>query len=264
MTTSKEWIGYFKLNATYKGINWELRPDITPEQIGVILSSLQAWQLAETSDGKNLITAAQLYAKKIKDPDYVESIALFIKEEQKHGDHLGRYLDAIGQKRIRKDWGDTLFRRFRHLYTSMESWTLAVLVVENTAQIFYQSLKIATSCDLLKQICSEILKDEAPHIKFQTQRLAIIFESKTLVGKWFRRPFYKLFFFMTSTLVWVAHRKLFLAGGNTFPKYMRKMKAKYRKTMPTSPASAPPAGSHFPLRTRTVRHRNSYPSNKVG
>jgi hypothetical protein len=45
-------------------------------------------------------------------------------EEQKHGANLGRYLDGIGKKRIQKDWGDTLFRKVRHLNTSMESWTL--------------------------------------------------------------------------------------------------------------------------------------------
>jgi hypothetical protein len=35
----------------------------------------------------------------------------------------------------------------------METWTLAVIVVESAAQIFYQSLKDATGCRLLKQIC---------------------------------------------------------------------------------------------------------------
>jgi len=234
MNTTKSWIDYFRINATRKRIDWSLQPSISPGQIGVILHSLQAWQLGETSDGKNLLRAATKYARKINDPDYVESIALFIKEEQKHGDHLGKYLDAIGQKRIRTDWGDTLFRKFRHLNTSMESWTLAVLVVENTAQIFYQALKDASSCELLRQICMDILTDEAPHIKFQAQRLAIIYDSKTRTGKWISRNFYGLFFTMTSTLVWLAHRRLFRAGGNTFKSYMRKMNYKYRKTMPGS------------------------------
>jgi hypothetical protein len=251
MNISKAWIAYFQLNATRKRIDWSLTPTITPGQTAIILHSLQAWQLAETSDGKNLIRAATKYAGKIDDPGYVQSIALFIKEEQKHGENLGRYLDAIGQKRIGKDWGDTLFRTFRHWNTSMESWTLAVLVVENTAQIFYQSLKDASSCELLRQICTDILTDEAPHIRFQAQRLAIIYGNKTATGKWLRRNFYKLFYFMTSTLVWAAHRKLFRAGGNSFRSFMQKMKHKYRKTMP-APAGNHPAGHNWSLRPQTV------------
>ncbi len=117
---------------------------------------------------------------------------LFIKEEQKHGENLGRYLDMIGQPRIKHNWGDTLFRRARHFNTSMESWTLAVLTVENAAQVFYQSLKEATSCILLKQICREILTDEAYHIQFQRERMEQLFEAKsTLPGRIFSRLFYK-------------------------------------------------------------------------
>lgn len=60
----------------------------------------------------------------------------------------------------------------------MELWTLIVLIVESTAQIFYQALKDATNCPLLKQVCTDILIDEAHHITFQTERLALINYSK--------------------------------------------------------------------------------------
>ncbi|MFD2148445.1 hypothetical protein [Mucilaginibacter antarcticus] len=155
---------------------------------------------------------------------------LFIKEEQKHGNHLGTYLDRIGKPRIKKDWGDSLFRRVRYFNTSMEIWTLAVIIVESTAQLFYQSLKDATKCVLLKQICNDILIDEAYHITFQTERLAIIFENKNGFSRSWRAFIYKYFFFATSTLVWIAHKKLFKAGGLTYNAYARKMHLKYLKT----------------------------------
>jgi hypothetical protein len=113
----------------------------------------------------------------------------------------------------------------------MEIWTLAVVVVESTAQIFYQLLKDATNCELLKQICTDILIDEAYHITFQTERLAIIYEGKNNFSKAWRRIVYKYFFYMTATLVWVAHRKLFKAGGNSFDSYSRKMEHKYFRTL---------------------------------
>jgi len=208
-------------------------PAFTADELAAILPSIQAWQLAETSEGEQLIQAATRHAWQIRDPEYVDAVKLFIKEEQKHGENLGMYLDAIGVKRIKKSWDDSMFREVRHLNTSMEIWTLAVLVVESTAQIFYQALKDATECTLLKQICTDILIDEAYHITFQTERLGIIFHNKSEFSKWWRTTAYKYFFIATSTLVWVAHSKLFKAGGNTFAIYRKKMGLKYTKTLKT-------------------------------
>ncbi|MDO3625554.1 ferritin-like domain-containing protein [Mucilaginibacter sp. BT774] len=231
MKNSNCWIGHFKANALEKRVNWALKPHITPEEICTILPSLQAWQLGETSEGKHLIAASTKYAHAIGDLPYIEAVKLFIKEEQKHGNNLGLYLDRIGQPRVTKNWGDSLFRRVRYFNTNMEIWTLAVIVVESTAQIFYQALKDATHCELLKQICNDILIDEAYHITFQTERLAIIYEGKSNFSKAWRRVVYKNFFYMTATLVWIAHRKLFKAGGNSFDLYSRKMEHKYLRTL---------------------------------
>ena len=233
MRTSKNWIQYFKRNALEMRVNWKLKPDINEQEISLILKSMQAWQLGETSEGRNLILASTKYAEQIGDQDYVEAVRLFIKEEQKHGNNLGRYLDSINQPRIKKDWGDSLFRQVRYFNTSMEMWTLAVIVVESTAQIFYKALKDATGCCLLKQICTDILIDEADHIIFQTERLAVIFYSKTAFGKYLRKALYKVFFNLTACTVWFAHKKLFKAGGNTFAIFMKRMDHKYLKTINT-------------------------------
>jgi hypothetical protein len=231
MRTSSYWIGHFRENANQKRVNWNVKPDITDYEVAVILPSLQAWQLGETSEGKHLIAASEKYAQKTQDPKYVDAIKLFIKEEQKHGNNLGSYLDMIGKPRIKQNWGDTLFRKVRYFNTSMELWTLAVIVVESTAQIFYQALKDATGCELLKEICTDILIDEAYHITFQTERLAIIFYGKNHFSKSWRRIVYKYFFYGVSSLVWFAHKGLFKAGGNTFESYIRKMEYKYMKTL---------------------------------
>ena len=246
MQSSQEWIEHYRANALNQRIDWTLTPGITPKQVRVIRRSLQAWQLGETSDGKNLIRAASRYALRIDDPDYLKAVILFIKEEQKHGANLGRYLDAIGEKRIQKDWGDTLFRKVRYLNTSMEIWTLAVLVVESTAQVFYQALKNSTACPLLRQICTDILIDEAYHITFQVQRMTVLFCAKKPLQKWLSRPVYKSFFFGVTLLVWFAHRRLFRAGGNTLKIYIRKMHYKYYKTLHRAMTSKMHSGSFQP------------------
>lgn len=231
MQTSQQWVSYFKQNLEIKRVNWQQPATINDAERKAILKSLQAWQLGETSDGKNLIRASSIYAEKIGDPYYIKAVQLFIKEEQKHGNNLGAYLDVIGEPRIKKNWGDTLFRKVRYFNASMEWWTLAVITVESAAQIFYRSLKDATKCNLLKEICTDILIDEVEHIRFQHERMTVIFQTKTALSRHFSTLFYKFFFFATSLLIWMAHKKVFEAGGNDFKKYFRKMKLKYRKTI---------------------------------
>jgi len=231
MFTSKKRIAHFEENARHRRVNWNLSPCISPEEIAIILPSLQAWQLGETSDGSHLLNASGKYSIKTGDADYVHAVKLFIKEEQKHGNNLGTYLDLIKKPRIKKNWGDTLFRKIRYFNTSMEIWTLAVITVESTAQIFYQCLKDATGCTLLKQICTDILIDEAYHIDFQTERLGILFESKSDLEKKVINKLYTIFFFSTTLVVWMAHKNLFKAGGVNFKKFMHKMKYKYMKTI---------------------------------
>jgi hypothetical protein len=231
MKTSKEWITHFNANAHQHRVNWNLPPAISPQEIARILPSLQAWQLGETSDGAHLIRASSLYAQRINDTDYLEAVKLFIKEEQKHGNNLGKYLDAINKPRIKKNWGDTLFRKIRYFNSNMEIWTLAVITVESAAQVFYQSLKDASSCRLLKQICTDILIDEAYHIEFQTERMAVLFEQKSYAGRIISHYLYPVFFFATSFVVWMAHQNAFKAGGVDWGKYRRKMTYKYLKTL---------------------------------
>ena len=144
--SSSFWINHYQNNLQQKRVNWNTLPNITNKEKENILYSLKAWQLGETSEGKHLLAAATKHANKIGDKDYIEAIQLFIKEEQKHGANLGSYIDIIGEKRLTFDWGDYLFRSVRYFNTSMEIWTVTVLIVESAAQIFYQALKNATGC----------------------------------------------------------------------------------------------------------------------
>jgi len=228
---SSYWYQHFNNNIEIQRVDWNLNPQISEKEIKTILRSLQAWQLGETSEGKNLLRASRLYADKINDLLYVDVVKLFIKEEQKHGNNLGKYLDRIGQPRIKRDLGDSIFRKVRYFNTSMELWTMAVIVVESTAQIFYQSLKDATQCTLLRQICTDILIDEAAHITFQQERLYILFQRKSKFMKYLTYFFYSIFFHMTIMTVWFAHKKVFKAGGNTVKTYRHKMKLKFSKTI---------------------------------
>ncbi|MEM9481772.1 MAG: ferritin-like domain-containing protein, partial [Verrucomicrobiota bacterium] len=99
--TSRDWYLYFTENLKEQRINWGLTPILDRKKDRKLVRSLQAWQKGETSDGRHLLRAAGKYAKKRQDPDYLSAITLFIQEEQKHGENLGKYLDKIGADRIR-------------------------------------------------------------------------------------------------------------------------------------------------------------------
>ncbi|MNK01796.1 hypothetical protein D3C87_196040 [compost metagenome] len=231
MHNSMYWINYFTQNLKKQRIDWSISPTLTTIEKNNILASLQAWQLGETSEGTNLINAATKHAKELNDPHYTDAIRLFIKEEQKHGNNLGQYIDLIGEQRIKKDWGDSLFRKMRGLNTHMEFWTIAVITVESAAQIFYQCLKDATECRLLKQICTDILIDEAAHITFQIERLSLLYNHKNLFTRAISYYFYTFFYFSTTLVVWFAHKRLFKAGQVNFSNYWLKMKLKFKKTI---------------------------------
>lgn len=229
--TSDFWKRHFTENLSKQRIDWSIPPQITPAEKEAIIYSLKAWQLGETSDGKQLLKVAAKHAKRENDPQYFKAVQLFIKEEQKHGSNLGTYIDLIGEKPLKRDLGDTLFRKMRHLNSSMEAWTITVVIVESAAQLFYQALHDSTNCPLLQSICSDILIDEAHHIKFQNERLHIIFNRKRTYIKTLSVILYSILFFGTIHAVWIGHRKAFKAGGIGRSAFMQKMHYKFFNTI---------------------------------
>ena len=81
-------------------------------------------------------------------------IDLFIREEQYHGELLGRFLDLSGPGRVRADWGDSLFRAARYSVTNMEVWTTPVVMVETLAVIYYNAVRRATDSPVLRVVCA--------------------------------------------------------------------------------------------------------------
>jgi hypothetical protein len=225
------WKEHFQTNATKQRVDWNTQARIADSEKEKILYSLKAWQLGETSDGHHLLAAAKKYSLTLNDEVYVEAVELFIKEEQKHGNNLGKYIDAIGEQRLKKDWGDTLFRKIRYLNTSMELWTITVIIVESAAQLFYKALHDATQCPLLKSICNDILIDEAHHIKFQNERMAVIFNRKNFYSKAIALLFYSVLFFATIHAIWFAHHKAFIAGNMDKKQFMQNMYYKFFRSL---------------------------------
>jgi hypothetical protein len=214
---------------------------VTEEELAAISRSLQAWQLGETSDGSHLRAAAARYAERVGDPDYLTAVDLFISEEQRHGETLGRFLDLSGVGRVTSDWGDNLFRTARYCLTSMEIWTTAVVMVETLALVYYNAIRRATRSRLLQAICSQILADEVPHLRFQNERLATIFSKRSRFMLGLTLLFQRACFLGVMLLVWLGHRRALRAGGYSWRRYWRaawdRMNAAWRSMKPRRSAS---------------------------
>ena len=159
VTTSEQWYIYYKANAQFQlEIPWERGAEITEEERDTIAKSLAAWQLGETSDGTHLLAAAKNYARSIKDLKYIEVIELFIKEEQRHGGDLGRFLDPAQIPRLHRNWGDTLFRAIRYVIPTMEIWTTPVIMVETLALVDHKAIQKSNRFSSFTAVMSTNLK----------------------------------------------------------------------------------------------------------
>ena len=155
------------------------------------------------------------HAKKYNESSYVDTIKLFIKEEQTHALLLGKFMEMEYIPKIKKHWLDSAFRKIRNLM-GLELSITVLVTAEIVAATYYSGLKEATSSGLLKQICNRIMKDEDKHLEFQAYTLARInknnpesFEKLKFLG-------HKLFLAGTLLLVWHYHGKVLEAGNYRF------------------------------------------------
>ena len=242
LMTSTEWRRYFELNAlSEREIPWELGAHAPPAELDRILPSLRGWQLGETSDGRHLLAAARNYAQKVNDPAFIDAVRLFIREEQRHGENLGRFLDLAGIPAGRFDWGDWLFRSVRYFLPSMEVWATPVVMIETHAMVYYNAIRRATSSRVLQAICRQILADEVPHIRFQSERLAILHGGRSRWLLTLTRLGQIVLFTLITLAVWVGHHRALTAGGYNFPHFWRaawgRMRHAWRMMIPVSPFS---------------------------
>jgi hypothetical protein len=220
--TAARWHAYFLANLARCGpIPWERGAEVTPDELEPIVRSLQGWQLGETSDGHHLRAAAARYAEQVGEPDYLGAVELFIREEQRHGELLGRFLDLAGAGRRAADWGDRLFRAARYCLTDMEAWTTPVVMVETLALVYYNAIRRATGSAVLRALCRQILADEVPHLRFQCERLAALFRRRPRLGFLLTMLAHRLCFAAVVALVWAGHRRALRAGGYGWRRYWR-------------------------------------------
>ncbi len=229
---SHYWLNHFRKNLERSpSIDWDRKAALTLSDDARVIRSIQSWQLGETSDGAHLLQATRDFLDHYSQSDdesksYLETVQLFIREEQKHGENLGRYLDKVGADRIKFDLGDSAFRLVRSLFTNMEIWSASVLMVETMAQIYYKALRDSGRCELLSEICTDILIDEAFHLKFQCERIGTYYGKRSIPARFATKTLYQFLYTGIISAVWIGHHHAFQQGGLSFKDFWR---ASWRK-----------------------------------
>ena len=217
--STAQWCSYFRGNAkALLDIPWAQGAGLTEEERDAVAASVQDFQLGESSEGLNLLRAARAYAARAGDPAYEEAIRLFVREEQRHAGDLARFLTLAGVPLLSKSWTDAVFRFLRRL-AGLEQFLTVLVTAEMIGKVYYQALRRATGSPVLRRLCDQLLRDEIKHIRFHTERLALMRRGRPRWRLFLTRLGHRVFFGGTCLVAWWAHRKALRAGGYGFSRF---------------------------------------------
>ena len=212
----EDWLIHFKENDKARlQIDFSEEPVLTEEQRKLIFKSIKAFQMGEHSDGVYLAELAEKFGKEYNQPNYAETMNLFIKEENFHSAYLAWYLKHHNEPKAKRNKLDKTFRNLRHdgkLFTE-----IAVLVTAETIALSYYSALGNVADQIgskdLRAICNQMLHDELPHIVFQTYTLSHFGNRK------YRKFFRRFVMECTTIAVYLMYGKLLKAGGYNYRKF---------------------------------------------
>lgn len=223
MRTSWEWSSYFQSNTKWhQQVEWEPLESLTQQEQQAVARSIQIFQLGESGEGRHFLKCAKLEAERTGDWMYLRALRMFLNEEHRHAAYLDEILAASHIPKLQRNWTDCLFRWLRHR-AGLEVTIMVLLTAELIAQVYYQALRDATANRRLGQICRIVLRDEVPHVRFQSERLALLRRNQSHLRRGLTRGIERWLFLSTLTVVWLTHRPVFHAAGMTWTCYWSKL-----------------------------------------
>ncbi len=205
--TESDWVRYFRANRTEPSLPWDDGYRLSGAERVVVIQSIQQFQLGENAPGRRLLERA-----KTEDAEYLQALRLFIKEEQRHSELLGRFLEIQGAQCLRRHWVHAAFRRLRGL-AGLELRMRVLATAEVLAIPYYTALRDATGSPLLRSICCRILSEEAEHLRFQAFTFRQLGSRRAALLRALMRIVQRCFLMATTLLVWKEHAPVFRAGG---------------------------------------------------
>jgi len=212
VNASAGWLDYFRLNARCPGpIAWNAGASLSAADRFVIASSIRIFQRGEEGSGRTIARFARRYAERTGDAAFPSALQALFDEEARHANDLGRFIDLAGISRLRNEFSDGVFRFMRHR-TGLDGALCLLVTAESIACIYYRALRAATSSPLLRELCAQILRDETQHVRFQSQRIALLRGSLPAPVSAARRAAHIVLFAGAAMVVALRHRRVLAAG----------------------------------------------------
>jgi rubrerythrin len=205
--SESDWIEYFRSNSAEPGLPWDDSYRLSGAERVAVIESIQQFQLGENAAGRRLLQRAEA-----TDVEFARALRLFIREEQRHSDLLGRFLRMQGAPCLQRHWVHAAFRWVRGL-AGLELRMRVLATAEVVAISYYTALRDATGSPLLRSICSRILSEEAQHLRFQAFTFGRLGLRRSALARTIAGTAHRWFLMATTLLVWVEHQKVFRAGG---------------------------------------------------
>ncbi len=227
--SSERWCDYFhdQRNALLD-IPWERGAELTQAERDLIAGSLREFQQGEGLEGGHFFRCVRDHAERSGDLDYVVAHRLFMAEEQRHARDLARFLALAGIPLLASR------SRLNRLFCWCGSrggieLTVAIIAeVEVVAAVYYAALRKASGSAVLRQLCAQILRDEKQHIRFQSERLAILRRGRPTLLLALTHALDVLLFVAALLVCWCGHRQVLRAGGLDLVRFWRAARSAFR------------------------------------
>ncbi len=209
------WVSYFMINHENQlQIDFSKETELSNTEKALIFPSIQNFQKGEASDGVHLLHCVRRYAAKKHDPDYMEAMKWFVREENQHSAYLKKYMDYYDIPVRKNSTLDRIFRNLRKL-GGLKGEVIVLVTAEMIALSYYSALSECTDSPVLKRICRQMLHDELRHVVFQSCTL----------NKLKIHPLENLLRILlmetTVAVVWFSMADVFRSGGYTFRRLLR-------------------------------------------
>jgi hypothetical protein len=217
---AQPWLLYFRSNqADPQEIPWQELQAPDGEIARFLIPSLQLFQLGEGATGLTFLELGRRHAEATGDFDFIETLALFIAEEQRHSALLGRYLRAVDAPLLQRHWVGGIFRRLRKL-AGLECMVTVLVTAEVLAVPYYRAVQRISVCPVLRAICRRILREEARHLLFQASTLAALQRTRPKWWTGLTRFAQHILLAGTCFTVWAHHGRVLRHGRLNFLSFL--------------------------------------------
>jgi hypothetical protein len=184
-----------------------------------VIASIRQFQLGESGQGARLLRQAERLAAERGQPEYLDALRLFVKEEQRHSRMLARFLEMHSIPLLERHWVDHAFRRIRGL-AGAELRMRVLATAEVLAMPYYAALRQATRSRLLIAVCDRVLDEEAAHLRFQAFTLHLFTGARPAILNRLAWMANRVLLNGAALVLWWEHRPVFRAAGYSW-KHLR-------------------------------------------